>query len=105
MRKLAQEVKLNNNCNIACTFCANLQNLRIMQNDLISTSEVALLFGKSVATINRWAADGRIKPAVEGHGRTGPRLYSRADIEKILHERLREAEAKVEAFKQAKAAS
>lgn len=52
--------------------------------DLIGTKEAAELLGKSVATLNRWAADGRSdrpQPAVSLPGETGARLYQRADVE------------------------
>ena len=55
-----------------------------MSDDLITTATAAGLLGKSVATVNRWAAEGRITPAVEMPGETGARLYRRSDIEALL---------------------
>jgi DNA-binding transcriptional MerR regulator len=54
-----------------------------MADDLLPTAEVAQLLGKSVATINRWATEGRLKPAVELPGETGARLYLRSDVEAL----------------------
>lgn len=51
-----------------------------MQNDLVPTSEVARLLGKSIATVNRLAQSGQLRPAVEMPGRTGARLYRRSDV-------------------------
>lgn len=52
--------------------------------DLIPTSEVAALANVDVATVNRWARAGRLRVAVKGPGRTGPNLYSRADVLRVL---------------------
>lgn len=55
-----------------------------MASDLISTAEAAKALGKSVATLNRWAAEGREgvpQPAHTLPGATGARLYHRADVE------------------------
>ena len=60
-----------------------------MDDDLIPTSEVAKLLGRSVATINRWAAEGRgvPEPAVDIPGRGGVRMYRRSDVEALAAER------------------
>lgn len=55
-----------------------------MSDDLIGTAEAADILGRTVATLNRWAADKRAdtpKPAVELPGKTGARLYRRGDVE------------------------
>lgn len=55
-----------------------------MADDLITTKTAADLLGKSVATLNRWAADGRSdrpQPALTLPGETGARLYRRTDVE------------------------
>lgn len=54
-----------------------------MADDLMPTTAVAALLGKSVATINRWAQEKRLVPAVELPGATGARLYRRADVEAL----------------------
>ena len=58
-----------------------------MQNDLIQTTEVASLLDVSVATVNRWAAEGQLKPRHELPGRTGARLFSRRDVERFAAKR------------------
>lgn len=55
-----------------------------MQDDLLPTKAVAALFSTTVATVNRWAQEGKLTPAVEMPGRTGARLYRRSDIEAHL---------------------
>lgn len=55
-----------------------------VQDELLPTAEVARLLGKSVATINRWAQEHRLEPAVEMPGETGARLYRRGDVEALL---------------------
>lgn len=55
-----------------------------MADDLITTAEVADLVRRSVATVNRWAAerrDDRPQPALTLPGETGARLYRRSDVE------------------------
>lgn len=51
--------------------------------DLISAAEAAELLNTPVNTFNRWVAAGRITPAHVMPGRTGARLYSRAEIARI----------------------
>lgn len=63
--------------------CANLHSV---QDDLLPTASVAELLGKSVATINRWATEGRLKPALEMGGKTGARLFRRSDVEALIPE-------------------
>lgn len=60
-------------------------HLGMQTQDLIPTATVAKMLGKSVATINRWAAEGdRLKPAIDMGGRTGARLFRRSDVEALL---------------------
>ena len=58
-----------------------------MPNDLIPTATVAELLDVSVATVNRWAAEGRLAPAHELPGRTGARLFSRRRVEQFAAKR------------------
>lgn len=44
------------------------------------------MLGVSPATVNRWAAAGRVAPAVELPGRTGARLFLRSDVESLRSE-------------------
>lgn len=49
--------------------------------DLIPTADVADILGKSVPTVNRYAAEGRLVPAIRMPGLRGARLYRRSDVE------------------------
>lgn len=55
-----------------------------MHDDLIPTAEVARLVHKTVATVNRWANEGKLPPAVVMPGETGARLFRRSDVEAFL---------------------
>lgn len=55
--------------------------------DLISSDEVARIFGVSRATVNRWAAKGAIPVAHVMTGQTGARLYDRAEIDRMREQR------------------
>lgn len=50
--------------------------------DLIGSKEATRLFTPAVdrATFNRWAAAGEIEPALTLPGKTGARLFRRADV-------------------------
>lgn len=54
--------------------------------DLLTTAETADLFGKSVPTINRWAASGRIPVAQKLGGRRGAYLFDRVVIQDLARE-------------------
>lgn len=54
------------------------------QIELVSTQEAAELAGRDVATINRWAASGKLTPVHQGKGIRGSRVYNRADVEALL---------------------
>ena len=55
--------------------------------DLIGTAEASRIAGRTVATINRWAASGLLPVAVQLPGRTGARLFKRRDVERLARER------------------
>ena len=57
----------------------------LMTDELIPTKTVAEMFGKTVATINRWVLEGKLTPAIDMGGRTGARLYRRSDVEAFLN--------------------
>lgn len=50
----------------------------------VTTSEAAAALGKSVKTITRWAASGKLTPVKRLPGRRGAMLFAAADIEAIL---------------------
>lgn len=52
-----------------------------MQDELLPTKAVAELLGRSVATINRWAQERLLEPAIEMEGTTGARLFRRSDVD------------------------
>lgn len=54
-----------------------------MADDLIPTKAAAALLGVTVATVNRWANEKKIEPAIKMDGTTGARLYRRSDIEAL----------------------
>ena len=51
--------------------------------DLLSTSEAAGILCVTVATVNRWAATGKLVPAHQIAGRTGARLFAAADVDAL----------------------
>lgn len=53
-------------------------------SDLLTTAQVATLLGKSVPTINRWAAEGILEPTVKLPGATGANVFRRSDVEALL---------------------
>lgn len=50
---------------------------------IITSAEVARILGCSQSTVNRQAAAGELPTVGEVEGRTGPRLFNRADIERL----------------------
>lgn len=57
--------------------------MRSVEDELLTTAEVAALLGRSVPTINRWAVEERLIPVMKVPGLRGPRLYRRADVEAL----------------------
>ena len=56
------------------------------KDDYLTSTDVATLLRVSVATINRWAADGRLVPVHKFPGLRGPNLFQRADVERLRDE-------------------
>lgn len=54
--------------------------------DIVSTAEAAEILDVTVATVNRWAADGRLPTARRLAGTTGARLYLRSVVEGLAAE-------------------
>lgn len=53
-------------------------------DDLLTTAEAALILGKPIGTVNRWAKEGKLREAAKLPGRTGSRLYRRSDVEALV---------------------
>lgn len=53
------------------------------ETELVSTGDAAKIAGVSVATINRWAREGRLTAVFQGNGVRGPRAYRRSDVEAV----------------------
>lgn len=51
--------------------------------ETITTAEAAQILGKSVATVNRLVALGRLTPARKLPGKTGAYLFDRAAVEAL----------------------
>ena len=51
---------------------------------LLSTAQVAVMLGKSTATVKRMALAGTLPPAIKLPGETGAYLFDRADVERLL---------------------
>lgn len=51
--------------------------------DLIYTAEAARILNVKVRTVARMAHDGRLKPAIAGHGKTSALVFHRADVEAL----------------------
>lgn len=58
-------------------------------DELLTTAEVAQIVGRSVATINRWAAEGKVAVVQKLPGATGAHLFRREAVEHLI-----DAEAK-----------
>ena len=65
-------------------------------DDLIGSAEATGLFFPAIdrATFNRWAAAGEIAPALSFPGKTGARLYRRADVLALAERKRAEFEAR-----------
>lgn len=52
----------------------------------MSTAQVADMLNATVATVNRWAASGKLPVAMKLPGRTGANLFRREDVEAFAKE-------------------
>lgn len=52
----------------------------------LSTAEVAELTGRDVATIGRWANNGKLPPIFKGKGLRGGYLFNREAVDALLEE-------------------
>lgn len=53
----------------------------------LTTAEVANRLGVTVSTVNRMVTRGEIEPAVQFPGRTGARLFTEDEVERVEHAR------------------
>ena len=54
--------------------------------DLLTTAQAAEIVGRSVPTVNRWAAEGILTPAQKLPGLRGAYLFRRSDVEALSQE-------------------
>lgn len=54
--------------------------------DLVTSTEAAVLLLRSTATVSRWAHDGRLPVAAKAPGIRGAFLFRRKDIEAVRDE-------------------
>lgn len=52
--------------------------------NLIQTSDVAELTGRSVPTVARWVKEGKLTPALKGTGIRGAMWFRREDVNALL---------------------
>jgi excisionase family DNA binding protein len=50
-------------------------------HNYLTTRDVAARLGVSIATVNRWAATGKLPTATKLEGRTGPRLFDPVEVD------------------------
>lgn len=62
------------------------------KSEHLSTAQVAAALNVSVATVNRWAAAGKLRIAVQFPGPNGARLFRQSDVERLA-EKMRDAES------------
>lgn len=66
-----------------CTYSSPMQPT----DELLSAQQVADLAGVAVSTVTYWARTGVLDVAFKHAGKTGPRYFTRADVERLLAER------------------
>lgn len=68
-----------------------------MPSDLIPTKEAARILRRTVGTVCRWAAEGKLEPAIKGGGLRGPMWFDRATVEQMRADEDAKYEPEVEA--------
>jgi predicted site-specific integrase-resolvase len=53
---------------------------------LLPTAEAAQIIGVDASTLSRWVASGRISVALKINGKTGPMLFTPAEVERVRAE-------------------
>jgi predicted DNA-binding transcriptional regulator AlpA len=61
--------------------------VRKVEDDFLTTAQVADILNYTVPWVNKLAATGRLPVAQKLPGRTGAYLFSRSEIERIASER------------------
>jgi len=59
----------------------------MQRNNLIGSLEASVILDMSHATFNRWAKAGKVPVAIKAAGKTGLRLFNRADIDALAKQR------------------
>lgn len=54
--------------------------------DLVSVVDAARILNRGIATVNRWAATGRLPTTAKAPGLRGARLFDRRDVEALAAE-------------------
>lgn len=62
----------------------------MQQSEQITSREAAVILGRNVATVNRWAKKGKLPVAGKLPGIRGHNLFNRTVIELIAEQRKRE---------------
>jgi excisionase family DNA binding protein len=55
-----------------------------MLNNLLTTEQAAERLGKHVATINRWALEGKLVPAFQAPGVRGARMFPHEAVNALV---------------------
>jgi predicted site-specific integrase-resolvase len=63
----------------------------VPDEELLTTAQAADLLGRPIATVNRWAAEGKLNPAMKLPTRTGANLFRRSDILALLVDQAKSA--------------
>ena len=61
--------------------------------ELLTTAEVAARLGVDVRTVARWVNAGRLRPAVQGPGLRGARLFDPAEVDRFVSESAKDGAA------------
>lgn len=61
----------------------NSHNMQSKQAEVIGTAEAAAALNVDRTTLTRWIARGKVKPYVQGTGRTGEFLFLPSEIERV----------------------
>jgi excisionase family DNA binding protein len=57
-----------------------------MREELVGSGEACEIIGVPRTTFLRWVAEGRIEPTHVNPGRTGAKLFARADVDQLARD-------------------